>query len=260
MTAATTRRGAAPFPVRPEGALLDPRPTPKSSAALDVERLGPADLGAMRALHGRVLDSLPAPDLLKPEPEAFHRLVLEEGAGVAFGVRRPDDPTRLMAYGIVLFRLMPEDCTARALGVPPGERLCKVAGSSVDPDARGWGLQRVLLAHRLALAARNGFDHAYGTVAPGNWISWRNLVRTGFRLDSLEIRYGHLLRFVAYRPKRARLPAPEEAEAWADYEDLERIGALMAEGRVGGVCVLEGGRPQIGFVPRAATVLTPAIG
>ena len=201
--------------------------------ALAVERLRPADFDAIRALHARVLDRLPSPTLLKPEPAELHRYALDPANGAILGVRHPERPTALVAYGIVLTRLYPGDATGDGLRMEPGERLGKVLGGNVDPAWRGHGLQRRLIDERTRLAAAADVVHVYSTAAPENGVSWRNLVRCGFRIFRLDLRYGTMLRYLLYRRTDTPAPPPAPPVAWLPETAVEEIRAALADGLIG---------------------------
>ncbi len=226
---------------------------PEETPAPAIERLTAADLAAIRALHARVLDTLPAPGLIKPETEAFHRLVLEEGHGLVFGVRDPAAPDRLLSYGVLLLRLVAGDGSGRRLGLPETAPLCKIAGTSVAPEARGRGHQRALLARRIAAAAEAGKPFVYGTVAPANGPSCRNMVRAGFRIHRVERRYGGLLRYLTLHRPGMRPPPPEAVAAWVPGGDAAAVEELTAAGFVG-ASVRRGpaGGHELGFLAPSA--------
>jgi ribosomal protein S18 acetylase RimI-like enzyme len=228
--------------------------------ALSVERLRPSDFDAIRALHARVLDRLPSPTLLKPEPADLHHYALDPGNGAILGVRDPDRPSQLVAYGIILTRLYPGDTTGEAMRIPAGERLGKVMGGNVDPAWRGHGLQRRLIEERGKFAAASGIAHVYSTAAPDNGVSWRNLVACGFRIFRLDLRYGTMLRYLLYRRvDDVPVPAPVPV-SWRDERAIDDIRILLGEGLLGAAARRHADGFEIGFSNERGTPAFAALG
>ncbi len=103
------------------------------------------------------------------------------------GVAVPDDPW--VALNVVAFNRPAVTCfLATVAGEIAGKGALAVRGklatlfsASTRPGYRRRGVQRALIAHRLALAGAMGCDLAAVTVVPGA-DSQRNLERAGFRI------------------------------------------------------------------------------
>ena len=184
--------------------------------------LAPTDLAAMAALHRASLGSA-GPDVVKPEsPEFLASLLAGRGRVVAAW-----DADVLVAYGVLQHGLLPEDDPRPHLRARAGTTLAKLAGAAVAPGWRGLGLQRALVARRIALAQE--IDWLFATVAPANPASWRNLLAAGFAVRTIEWRYGGHARYLLLRERGAVTSAAAAGED-VPAGDLARQQALLAAG------------------------------
>lgn len=156
-----------------------------------IRRLTPADLPALLELRTTAAAGLPA-GFIWPKTEAQLRAYLD-GAGAAFGVSSSNGALsacallRLSGSGRAnpgpAFPLVPEaDWPLRA---------CGFEGTVVRPAARGRGLQRALVAARVARAARMGMRWACAGVRLENAVSWANLLAQHFVIAGMRSDLGY---------------------------------------------------------------------
>jgi len=136
-------------------------------------------------LHRNVIANLPQPLLLYERPPAFfHDCIRDRGCVV--GALHGE---RVIAYA-ALYRPRPgEENYGRDLQLPEAELdlVGHLAGSAVDPDYRGNGLQRRLVELRTEFARDSGVRHMCGEVLPQNVISIANHLAKGFFLKADKI-------------------------------------------------------------------------
>ena len=146
--------------------------------------LVPDDFVAWSALRDTVIAALPHPDFY----------VREDDEQAFFGAHtEPDGETigvfahgELVAYAMVGF----PGCDAAAhnlgamIGLPPAqhEKVTHLSSCMVQPTWRGRGLQRALLAARLALAHARGRPLCLAMVSLHNHSSRHNLLRQGLHI------------------------------------------------------------------------------
>ena len=193
-------------------------------ATLSWRQLGPGDLEAMQTLHLLSVQGQGA-DVVKPETRDFLASLL---AGRGQVVAAFDGP-RLIAYGVLQHDLLAEDGLPAALAPPAGTPLLKLAGAAVAPPWRGLGLQRRLIAERLALAPATAW--LFSTAAPANVPSWNNLLAQGFEVRAIVHRYGGFARYLMLRQPAeaahaARSGAGGEQVPAADLARHQRLLAL----------------------------------
>lgn len=238
--------------------------SPDAAAWRSPVRLSANDHDAVWRLHERLHALQPRPGLFARETPEFFAACLHEDAsragGQMFGVRRDG---RLLAYGVLGLPRSGETHFGCLVGLPAGRHaeVAQVDGAGVDPLARGLGLQRRLISHRLRAARAVGRALVFSTAAPDNAASLRNLLASGFVIVGLRRLFGGHDRYVLFHAPslatRARaLPAPKLLLVAADNLPVQR--ALLDEGLVGigPATPPRGDAPMAAFAP-AGTVSLP---
>lgn len=203
-------------------------PLPMKEDAVGVPRfhaLGLADLDAIERLHALSLSTFTDRTLVKPETRGFFEAILQR-RGAILGYR--DEGGALRAYGVLMRELPEGDQTHAILGLAPQTPLYKLAGAAVDPAWRGRGLQRAAIRERLRWLAEAGVTYGFATAAPGNVVSWVNLLNEGFRIRALVTAYGTLLRYLlAWQAGQGR---HEGALEWRGWQDVDWQRPRLAAG------------------------------
>lgn len=196
---------------------------------LEWRLLQPHDLQSMYALHLCSIQGM-AVHMVKPESRDFLDSLLQGRARV-IGAWQAHT---LVAYGVLQHDLGAGDDPRALLALKQETPLFKLAGAAVAPAWRGQGLQRQLIARRMALA---GPDAAlFATAAPDNQASWRSLLSCGFAVRALQYRYGGHARYLLARvPETSSLsgapqPMGQRALQEVSLSDLARQEALLARG------------------------------
>lgn len=141
------------------------------------------DFAAWMRLRDEVLQALPHPDCYVREEDehAFFTSHCGEG-GQTIGVFHGD---ALIAYSMVGFPgAQDADNLGASVGMATAQRaqVAHIASCMVLPQWRGNGLQRTLLAVRLAMAQAHGRPIALAMVSPRNHRSRHNLMRQGMHV------------------------------------------------------------------------------
>ncbi|MBB6309580.1 hypothetical protein [Xanthobacter tagetidis] len=211
--------------------------------------LGPPDLPAIEALHRRAIGAA-GPDVVKPEGPDFFPGILG-GRGKAVGAFEGD---HLIAYGILQHVLPDADDPRPLLGLPDSVLRVKLAGASVEPEARGRGLQRALIEERVALARATFKDTPiliYATSAPANVASWSNLMAANFTVRAVKLYYGGYPRYVMVHESVTQ--DLDGSEVILDPADLDGQRHFLAQGWRGSKMVRDQGGVRIAYTaPRPA--------
>ncbi|MFG1358460.1 hypothetical protein [Xanthobacter pseudotagetidis] len=181
--------------------------------------------------------------MVKPEGPDFFPGILG-GRGRAVGAF---EDGRLLAYGILQHVLPDSDDPRALLNLPDSMLRVKLAGASVDPDARGRGLQRELIARRVELAGAAFAGTPillYATAAPANVASWSNLMSAHFTVRAVKLYYGGYPRYVMVHED---VGMESGAEVILDPADLEGQRQLLAQGWRGSKMVLDHGGVRIAY-------------
>jgi len=202
-------------------------------ADLRAHILVPDDFAAWSALRDRVIADLPNPDFYMREDDerAFfdaHTQPLGETIGVfAHGA--------LVAYAMVGF---PEPDSAGNLGAVVGldpelhAKVTHLSSCMVLPEWRGRGLQRTLLAARLALAHARGRPLCMAMVSLLNHSSRHNLLRQGMHIAWTGVIDG-LQRHVAMIDLQHGLHFDMGDERLLQSDDFAALQAACAAGYTG---------------------------
>lgn len=238
----------------PSSPSSSPSWAPPSLDSFSWRLLSPQDREQVDALHRRAIGAL-GPDVVKPEGPGFFARILE-GGGRIIGVF---DAGRLVAYGVLQHLLPDTDDPRPLLGLPPDMLRVKLAGASVVPEMRGRGLQRALVAARVALAQSDFPGRPmvlYSTSAPANFASWANLMAEGFAIRAVKLYYGGHPRYVMVHDDGQWQRGTEMS---VEPGDLDRQRALLAQGwrGVGQVKDAAGGLQVVFAAPRLQEAPAP---
>ncbi|MFY3383343.1 GNAT family N-acetyltransferase [Paracidovorax sp. MALMAid1276] len=142
------------------------------------------DFGAWAGLRDRVIASLPHPDFyVREDDERAFFDTHTEPEGQTLGVFAHGE---LVAYAMVGFPARGSEAQnlGRTIGLSAAQqgRVAHLSSCMVVPAWRGHGLQRVLLAARLALAQARGRPVCLAMVSLHNHFSRHNLLRQGLHI------------------------------------------------------------------------------
>jgi ribosomal protein S18 acetylase RimI-like enzyme len=231
------------------------------ASGVKLVRLDGAALDAVERLHHRSIAGMDR-GLVKPERRSFFEGVFA-GRGEIVGavVDGSDAETgvgagRLIGYGVLLTVLADGEDAGVRIGLGGNDGLAKIAGTGVDPGFRGRGLQKALVRRRIERAGNLGFRHVFATAAPGNTVSWRNLMAEGFAIVDVVLAYGSLERYLLHRlvdrAARAAAPSVDGSPLWCRADRTDGVRAALSAGLVGPLWRTHGPEGlDIGFVPSA---------
>jgi hypothetical protein len=161
------------------------------------------DAVAVHALHREVLARTPA-GMVRPDPLCHFEAHAGE-AGQTLGCYAADGS--LAGYGILGLRSRTVDHLADMLGADAAT-LCVLDGAAALPEWRGYGIHRLAIAQRLALARSLKRALVAATVAPENVRSMRGLLDAGLRIRRFATLYGGLPRLVLQGDLARSRPTP----------------------------------------------------
>ena len=147
---------------------------------LSMRMLSDRDFEPWSALRDVVLAALPNPDAYVREEDEYAFFCAHLGCeGQTVGVFHGEE---LVAYSMVGFpaAVDPENLGA-VIGLPPSlfDKVSHISSCMVLPQWRGNGLQRTLLALRMAMAQAHGRPYCLAMVSLHNHRSRHNLMRQG---------------------------------------------------------------------------------
>jgi GNAT superfamily N-acetyltransferase len=163
------------------------------------------DAGRVHALHREVLAHTPD-GMVRPDPLSHFEAHTGE-SGQTLGCYAADGS--LAGYGILGLCSHTVLHLADLLRTDPGA-LCVLDGAAALPEWRGYGIHRLAIAERLALARTLGRSLVAATVFPDNVRSMRGLLDAGLRIRRFATLYGGLPRLVLQGElaRSCPLPAP----------------------------------------------------
>jgi GNAT superfamily N-acetyltransferase len=145
----------------------------------------------VHTLHCEVLERTPD-GMVRPDPLS-HFEAHAGAAGQTLGCYAADGT--LAGYGILGLHSHTVSHLAGMLGADAAA-LCVLDGAAALPEWRGYGIHRLAIAHRIALARSLGRTQVAATVAPENVRSMRGLLDAGLRIRQFANLYGGLPRLV----------------------------------------------------------------
>jgi hypothetical protein len=188
------------------------------------------DAGRVHALHREVLEHTPD-GMVRPDPLSHFEAHAGE-AGQTLGCYAADGS--LAGYGILGLHSRTVDHLADLLGAD-ASALCVLDGAAALPAWRGYGIHRLAIAERLALARSLGRSHVAATVAPDNVRSMRGLLDAGLHIRRFASLYGGLPRLVLHgRLSREQVPPPPILSV--PVRDLAAHRRALAAGLTGYAC------------------------
>jgi hypothetical protein len=188
------------------------------------------DAVAVHALHREVLTRTP-PGMVRPDPLSHFEAHAGE-TGQTLGCYAADGS--LAGYGILGLRSGTVDHLADMLGADPAT-LCVLDGAAALPEWRGYGIHRLAIAQRIALARSLGRMLVAATVAPENVRSMFGLLDAGLFIRRFATLYGGLPRLVLLGELARRPPAPTP-QLSVPARDLAAHRAALDAGLTGYGC------------------------
>lgn len=194
--------------------------------------LSPTHLNEMLALQQKVYEDLPDKSILQPLTEGEFLTILN-GQGKMIGAYVDE---KLIAFRALL---QPETEDEEHLGYDIGlekesqlKRVLYQEISNVDPDYRGFGLQKILANVIMSLIDQTKFDYVCATVAPYNIASLKDKFAQGMYIGALKYKYSGKLRytFAICLHKQEGL---EENSIFKSMSDTEEQQTLLEQGYIG---------------------------
>lgn len=182
-------------------------------------------------LQQTVYSALENKDILQPlSAEEF--LVILEGRGQLIGAFVEE---RLIAFRAVLVPEIDDEHLGYSIGLSDESALKRVLYqeiSSVHPDFRGHGLQKILAKIIMQTIDTNEFDYLAATVMPYNIASLKDKFSQGFYIAALKYAYGGKLRYV-FALNLLKQPQFEKEIVTVPMDDIAAQQKLLSEGYVG---------------------------
>ncbi|RUL52082.1 GNAT family N-acetyltransferase [Lysinibacillus antri] len=193
--------------------------------------LGKTHLPEVLALQDIVCEALPNKDILQPLSEEEFDFILS-GNGIMIGAFHDE---KLIAFRALLIPPIDEDHLGYDIGLVDEADLKRVLYqeiSSVDPNYRGYGLQKTLAKVIMQQIDTNAFDYLATTVMPYNIASLKDKFSQGFYTVALKYIYGGKLRYVFALDLRKQ-PQYEDETVTISMGDVEAQQKLLSEGFIG---------------------------
>lgn len=193
-------------------------------------KLSMHDLAALEALQQKVYDALPDKNTLQPlSTEEFENIL--GGNGLLIGIYVADE--------LIAFRaLLDPQHDPEHLGIDcglTGAQLARVFYqeiSNVDPDWRGYGLQKTMADIVMSAADLTRYDYVCATVKPYNIPSLKDKFAQGLVVKGLKLKYGGKMRYIFFKALKEQ-PATYTEERAVCMSDIDTQQALLKEGFVG---------------------------
>lgn len=199
--------------------------------AFTVKVLDQKNLPEVLTLQEIVCDALPNKDILQPLSESEFLFILgNHGKMIGAYIER-----QLIAFRAVLAPEIDEEHLGYQIGLVEESELKRVLYqeiSSVHPDYRGYGLQKILAKVIMQQVDTNEFDFLAATVMPYNIASLKDKFSQGFYIVALKYAYGGKLRYVFALDLRKE-PKYEDETVTISMGDVEAQQKLLSEGFVG---------------------------
>lgn len=195
-----------------------------------VRRLSSNDIGFVGQLQEKVIDELEDMHTLQPLSEGELKFLVE-GHGLIIGAFVEE---YLIAFRALLIPENDHENLGRDVGILEEQldRIIYQEISCVDPDFRGFGLQRELAGVVMNEVDTSLYDYVCATVMPFNIASLKDKFSQGMHIGALKYKYGGKLRYVFCKKlttTRKLLPL----ESTVLMSDIEGQQALLKDGFVG---------------------------
>lgn len=199
--------------------------------AYQVVHLKEEHLNDIMKLQQKVYDALPNKSILQPLTEEELLFILN-GQGKMIGAYVGEE---LIAFRALLLPEIDEEHLGYDIGLKEEEQLKRVLYqeiSNVDPDYRGFGLQKTLAKVIMSLVDQTKFDYVCATVMPYNIASLKDKFAQGMYIASLKYKYGGKLRytFAIHLRKSEQL---EGTSVFKSMGDTEGQQSLLQQGYIG---------------------------
>ncbi len=155
-----------------------------------IRKLGFEDIDEMKALEAEIMAGLEDSDAFSPDEKNDILDDLELGAMI-FGVFVKD---KLRAYRYISFPKRTKENYGRDIGMN-GKELDKVVNFTttiVHPEYRGNRLQRKTMKHALEQLKGTEYRYLIATISPLNYYSLKNMIRSGFVIKKIKLKYGKI--------------------------------------------------------------------
>ncbi|HEX2116204.1 MAG TPA: hypothetical protein VHM01_17505 [Alphaproteobacteria bacterium] len=206
-----------------------------NAAAPTLRLLGIEDGLSLLTLQDTVTEGLP-PGYLRPKAEEALYYYLDGTLGVAYGIFEHNGLRASALLRLPDAEHPNPDAKPRFPIVPETDWPCHAAfleNAMVHPDARGRGLQRMLLDIRLTHAAAAGMRWACAASHLHNQASWSNLLGAGLVLAGLIEREGQPLIGLVAGLGVARITSDPREKRLVEARDKVQHLAALADGFVG---------------------------
>ncbi|SOC10789.1 hypothetical protein SAMN05880501_10640 [Ureibacillus xyleni] len=195
-----------------------------------VSVLNKSHLSEVLTLQEIVCEALIDKNILQPLSEEEFEFILD-GNGIMIGAYADD---KLIGFRALLIPPIDEEHLGYDIGLEKSElkRVLYQEISSVDPNYRGFGLQKTLATVIMKQIDTTAFDYVATTVMPYNIASLKDKFSQGFYIVALKYIYGGKLRYVFALDLRGE-PHYEEEIVTISMGDVEAQQRLLLEGFVG---------------------------
>lgn len=183
------------------------------------------------ALQQKVYEALPNKTILQPLTDE-ELLYILNGQGLMIGAFVNDI---MIAFRALLIPEMDEEHLGYDIGLETAEDLQRVIYqeiSNVDPDYRGFGLQKILATVIMKEVDLSKFDYICATVMPYNIASLKDKFAQGMYIGALKYKYGGKLRYVFAKPLHSTVEFNDEL-GYRSMDDIDGQQQLLNSGYLG---------------------------
>jgi hypothetical protein len=236
-----------------------------SDAQWTIRLLKNSDKQHLLEMREQVISGLEDPDWMREEANesAFVDLLLRSTNLVLALFKKH----QLVAYTAVILPEQPDDLIPFGLETElcrfaPVTSSAYVAATMVSIGHRGEGLQNRLTSLRHKAMESLSRSNIFATAALGNYYSWRNAMRNGYRAVSIleirDIRHGLLERMLLHRNDSGMQYSDERV--WCDPLDTATQRQCLNRGMVGTCWREHKGMSQIGYQVRQLETINKSSG